>query len=70
MFNGLITKTIAFEIGFNKMITSTSFGIHFELTYRNDRDHKGFFSSFYLWKYGFEFNVYSTLHEDNEDWRY
>ena len=64
MFNKLITKDVACEIGFNKMISSTSIGIHFELAYRYDVDHAGFFFCVYLWKYGFEFNIYKTTHRE------
>ena len=62
MIHGLITKDVAYEIGFNKMISSTSMGIYFELAYRYDVDHAGFFFRVYLWKYGFEFNIYKTTH--------
>lgn len=63
MFSFLISKNMACEIGFNEMITCTQFGIHFELSFRYDCDHRGFFFNIYTWKYGFEFNIYSTLHK-------
>ena len=64
MFNKMLTKNVACEIGFNEMISSTSLGIHLDLAYRYDEDHPGFFFCVYLWKYGFEFNIYKTTHRE------
>lgn len=64
MLHGLITKYVAYELGFNKMISSDRlFSISCE--FRMVGDHKGFYSSFYIRLYGFEFNIYDTRHEED-----
>jgi hypothetical protein len=66
MFNGKITENIAFEIGFNSWISCRSVGMNMNIEYRFEGDHKGFFSSFYICGFGFEFNIYDIRHEVDE----
>lgn len=67
MKHGMITEHIAFEIGFNKMISSDQFGLTFDMYCRYRGDHTGFFFMVYIWKYGFEFNIYDIRHEVESD---
>ena len=65
MIKGMLTKLIAYEIGFNKMFYSSNIGIDFQCYYRYEGDHKGFFFNVYLLTYGFEFNIYDIRHDED-----
>lgn len=63
MRNGLISKNVAYEFGFNKWFTM-NYGFHFSCEYVPRGDHRGFYFSCYLFSVGFECNVYDIRHEN------
>jgi len=65
MINFKISEYKAVEVGFNKMLSSDQIGITFDCYYRFSGSHSGFFFMFYIWKYGFECNIYDIRHEIN-----
>jgi hypothetical protein len=65
MTYGMFSKHLAFEIGFNKILSSDQFGMMFDVSIRRNTDHPGVFFMFYIWKFGFEFNIYDIRHRED-----
>ena len=65
MLIGKITKNVAYEFGYNKMISSDLL-ITFGFSLRTSGNHKGMFIHFYIRQHGFECNIYSVHHEGYE----
>jgi hypothetical protein len=66
MLNGMLTKNWAFELGFNKMI-STDKMLSFDVDLRRNCDHAGLFFRAYLGRFGFEANVYDIRHHNDKN---
>jgi hypothetical protein len=63
MKSGKLTENWAFEIGFNRMISSDVFW-SFNCDIRTKCDHQGFFFGAYYKIWGFECNIYDVRHYD------
>ena len=61
MFSCGLTKFKSLEIGFNRIDKEANSA---NIEYRARGDHRGFYSSIYIYGFGFEFNIYDIRHEN------
>ena len=61
MISKMLSKYICLEAGFNRINKEANW---IEFKFQPDGDHRGFYSSIYIYGFGWEFNIYDVRHEE------